>query len=270
MRKDNRLEATSPSNKRKPSTKVGVPEKGRNAGIALKRELPQDYSTDYLLDVLNGAGKLYAKKGLNRRYIERAVDKLDSVQLKDVDRNFRRPVLDEIDLEDKKLESVSSEPLESDYDRFYRGLDRLVEENLSPSQIEKDLYQEAEELANEERYTIKELFGDEVKWGAMGTDLEQPEEVLIPKEFSSIGKAAAERYWDNNSEYGLFSDYSNSKSEEEILAETGDEIAGIYMFVSGNTAEKNGLDYEAIPRFTSKLAVFESENQYKNSEEKDI
>lgn len=245
---------------------IGVPEKGRNAGVALRTELPEEYETDYLLDVLNGAGKLYAKKGLNRRYIERAVAQLEGVEFKEVDRNFKRPVLNEVELEDKQLKSIDSDPLREEFDRFYQGLDCLVEENLDSDQIEDSLYQEAVELADEQGYRIRELLGDEVKWSALGTELEQPDQVLIPEEFSSIGKAAAESYWSDQPDYRNFRDISKSMDEEEILAETGDEVAGIYMFVSGNTAEENGLEYEAIPGFTSRLAVFESENQYKNSD----
>jgi len=253
------------------STFIGVPEKGRNAGIALREELPERYDTEYILDVLNGAGKKYAKNGLNRLWIERAVDKLDSVEFRDTGRNFRRPVFTKVQLEDARVESYQQDPLELEADRFYQGFDELIEQNYSAGEISTDFEDLVEEVAEEEGYELDQVYGDEVKWGVMNTDLDvDPETVLVPEEFQEIGQAAAESYWGAETECLSFNDYleGSKLEEEELLAETPEEVAGAYMFVSGDTAEEAGLEYEAVNGMVSRLGRFEkAQNQYKNSDE---
>ncbi|MFP4038505.1 MAG: hypothetical protein ACLFTA_01835 [Candidatus Nanohaloarchaea archaeon] len=247
---------------------IYVPEKGRNAGIALEQELSEEFDTEFILDVLNGVGKLYAKRGLNRHWVERAVERLESVEFKDTGRNFRRPVFTSAELEDKTVESYQANPVNSTPDEFYQGFDHLVEENYSTQEINKSFNEVVEETAAENGYQLVEVLGDEVKWGAMNTDLEtEPETVLIPQEFQSLGIAAAERYWNSTPDYSTFSEYRSNADEEEILAESSEEVAGVYMFVSGNTAEEAGLEYEAVNGMTSRLGRFQrTQNQYKNSE----
>lgn len=97
----------------------------------------------------------------------------------------------------------------------------------------------------------------------MNIDLEvNPETVLIPKEFSSIGKAVADKYWSSEPEYQTFIEYAeennySSETEEEILGETPEEVAGAYMYVSGDSASEQDLEYESITGFESKLGRFE-------------
>lgn len=243
---------------------VGVPEKGRNGGIALRKEGIEN--ADLIVDVLNGVGKLYAKTGKNRHWIEKMVDSLDSVELKDRDRPFRRPVFTQKELEDTVIRSYS-EPLEEGLDSFYQGLDRFAEQQNLELTGEKSLYEEVAEEAGRRGYMIDELYGDPVSWAAINTDLgKEPEKVLLPDEFPDLGRSVAQNYWDESPEYGFFSEFG--VEEEQTLAETSDEVAGVYMVVSGGTAEDYDLEYDAVPGFGSRLARFEQrpENRFKNSE----
>ncbi len=251
---------------------IGVPEKGRNAGTALREELPGEYDKDYILDVLNGVGKMYAKTGLNRHWIERAVVKLDCVDFKDTGRAFNRPVFTETGFGDVKIQSFDQNPLAFNPDRFYQGFDWLVEGNYTADEIDRPFEELIEETAEEKGYRLEEAYGDEVKWGVMNTDLNVvPETVLLPDEFQSVGKTAAERYWDSDPDYISFSDFADFGEEEELLAEIPKEVAGVYMFVSGSSAEDVGLDYEAVEGMTSRLGRFErTQNQYKNSDKSPI
>lgn len=250
------------------SKSVGVPEKGRNAGIALGEELDRE-DTDEILDILNGRGKTAAKTGQGFTEICEEVKDYDFIELGDTGRAFPRPVFTSLVDQGEKVTGYDKAALEQGFDRFYQGFDRLIEENCSIEEISQDFEDLAAEVAAEERYSLNRKYGDDVKWSAMNTDLEaEPETVLIPEEFPTVGMAAAEKYWENVPEYRTFRDYRQGVDEEQILAESPVEIAGIYMVVSGTTAEEAGLAYEPVPGFESRLARFtrKSENQYKNSE----
>lgn len=253
------------------NSSIGVPEKGRNAGIALREELERD-DIGEILDILNGKGKKAAKTGEGFTEIWKEVGDYDFIELRDTGRNFPRSVFTELVDSGEKVSSYSESPLEQDFDRFYQGLDRIIEENYSFKKISRGFEDIVTEIAQEEGYRLTESYGDEVKWGVMNTSLSvEPETVLLPAEFKNIGKAVAENYWENDPDYLSFQEYREEcnmpiTGEEEILAETPENVSGAYMFVSGDTAEEAGLEYKQLPGFTSKLGVFEK-NQYKNSEE---
>jgi len=249
---------------------IGVPEKGRNAGIALREELNRD-DTEEVLDILNGRGKTAAKTGEGFMEVWNDVQEYDFIELKDDGRLFPRPFFTELEISNKVMSSYIKNPMEEGFDRFYQGFDQFIEENYERDQINGDFEDLVTDAAERNSYKIRETYGDTVNWGVMNTNLEfTPETVLIPEEFQEIGKAVAENYWDDNPEYTTFSEYSSkqdieSVEEEEMLAETPEEVAGSYMFVSGDTAKDAGLKCEAIPGFESQLGKFQ--NQYKNSVE---
>ncbi len=241
---------------------IGIPEKGRNAGIALREELDRE-DTEEILDILNGRGKTAAKTGKGFKEVWNEVQQYDFIELKDDDRLFPRPFFKELETSNKVISSYSGNPVEEEFDRFYQGFDQLIEENYKVEEITRDFEELVKDAAEENSYKVGETYGDTVNWGVMNTNLEfTPETVLIPEEFQRIGKAVAENYWDANPEYTTFSEYSSSQGiesveEEEILAETPEEVAGSYMFVSGGTAEDAGLRYEPINGFESRLGQFE-------------
>ncbi len=243
---------------------IGVPEKGRNAGMALREELPPGYDVDFLLDVLNGGGKNFARRGADINWVAEAVAELDCVEFRDTGSPFPRPIFTQIQLDGKLITSYEENPLEKDFDRFYQGLDQIVEEDCSVNRIcEKSFEDLAKEIAEEENYLLEDFYGKEVKWGVMNTDLDaEPEAVLMPENFPNLGIAAVDKYWDKIPKYLRFEDYTGGNGidtwdEEEILANTSEEVAGVYMFVSGKTAEDAGLEYEALPGFNSRLGRFE-------------
>lgn len=241
---------------------IGVPEKGRNAGIGLREELDRD-DTGEILDILNGRGKTAAKTGEGFMDIWKDVQEYDLIELKDTGRDFPRPVLTDISISGGKIETTDKNPLESEFDRFYQGFDQMIEENYGIKKINRDFNRLSNDVAEKNGYKVAETFGDKVKWGVMNTNLDiNPEKVLIPDEFKTIGKAVAENYWDNNPDYATFSEYANEENldtseEEQILTDSPEDVGGSYMYVSGKTAEEAGLDYESIPGFESRLGQFE-------------
>lgn len=249
------------------NTFIGIPEKGRNAGIALEKELPDSVDTQHVLDILNGSGKHYAKTGENQEFIQNEVEQLDFIETKHTGREYPRPVFTEIQLTDKEVTSFEeNQVLQNDFQRLYRGLDRLVETNYDPCEIEANSFQNlGRRLAAENGYEITETYGDEVKWTAMNTNLEQePDTFLYPEEFEKISRAVQkEVYEEAEPDYLTFDEYIDQNNlekgidEEEILAETQDNVAGAYMYVSGGTADDYNLEFNKLPGFTSRLARFE-------------
>ena len=241
---------------------VGVPQKGRNAGIALREELDRE-DTDEILDILNGRGKKAAKTGEGFKQIWKEVKDYDFIDLEDTGRNFPRPVFTELLDSRDRVKGFSGAALEQDFDSFYQGFDQLIEENYSVEEISRDFEDLAQEVAEENGYCLDEKYEDEVKWAAMNTELEaEPDTVLIPEEFPTIGKAAADNYWSSDFEYRTFQDYAAdnglSQREEGILGQSPQEVAGAYMYVSGGTARQEGVEYEPVPGFKSRLGRLES------------
>lgn len=244
------------------SETVGVPEKGRNAGVALSEELERD-DVDEILDVLNGEGKEAAKTGKNFRRVEEKAKSYNCVELKDTGRRFPRPVFTDYKNNGQNIESFTERPLEKDFQTFYRGFDLIIEEHYDEQQINKGFEQLAQQIVDERDYNLERTYGDRVKWAAMNTDLdEEPETVLIPEEFPSIGKAAAQKYWGGNTECQTFQEYKSendlqSQSEEKTLRKTPESTSGVYMYVSGKTARAQNLQYEPITGFESQLGKFQ-------------
>lgn len=259
---------TSPGEKKERI--VGVPEKGRNAGIALREELTRD-DTEEILDILNGRGKEAAKTGEDFTEIWKEAKNYDFIRLKDTGRAFPRPIFTEIRVSDKTIRSYKESPTKDNFDRFYQSFDQMIEENCSPEEITRDFEDLARDVASREGYELEKIFGDEVKWAAMNNCLEaEPETVLLPEDFPSLGQAVVYSYWDIQPDYTTFQDYAKENGfsgmdEEELISETPTEVAGIYVFVSGGTADDQDLEYEAVPGFTSQLGLFQ--NRYKNSVE---
>ncbi|MFB6203158.1 MAG: hypothetical protein ABEK01_01555 [Candidatus Nanohaloarchaea archaeon] len=226
--------------------RIGVPRKGRNAGVALREELPEGYDADYILDLLNGRGKKAAKTGEGIDEVRDEVRNYDFIEMEDTGRPYERPVFTSLRTGDTVIEARDPD---RSYDRFYSGLDEIVEENYAPEQVDGDLEALAEEATDAD---IQEVYGDEVKWGALAPDLDaEYGEVLVPEQFSSLGEGLAQEYWEDP-DIGYF---PSDASEEEYLAEN--DTAGVYMFVSGGTAEDAGLEYEQIDGAVSRLGRFE-------------
>lgn len=250
------------------TSSIGVPQKGRNAGIALGEELNRE-DTDEILDILNGRGKIAAKTGEGFTEIWKEVKDYDFIELRDTGRKFPRPVFTELKQSSGKVRGFSGAALEQDFDKFYQGFDRLIEDQYSVEEISKDFEDLAREAADDEGYKLTSSlgYGEEdrcVKWAAMNTDLQtEPDTVLIPEEFPSIGKAVAENFWSSDPEYQTFQDYAvengvSELDEEEILERTQEQVAGAYMYVSGGTAREEGVEYEPVPGFKSRLGRFEN------------
>lgn len=245
---------------------VGVPEKGRNAGIALRNELGGE-ETNEILDILNGRGKTASKTGEGFSEVWNEVQNYEFLEFKDLERDFPRPVLTNLETSNKKITGYSNSPIEKGFDRFYQGFDKLVEENYPSEEISRDFEDLTREIAEDKGYSLERKFGRAVKWSPMNTNLENtPEKILIPEDFTNVGEAITESYWDEVPELETFASYASengltSLTEEELLTETSEDIAGIYMYVSGNTAEKQGLDYEDPASFNSQLGCFKVSDQ---------
>lgn len=243
-------------------TIVGVPNKGRNAGIALRNELDRN-DTDEILDILNGRGKEASKTGEGFSDICKDVQNYNFIELDDTGRKFPRPIFTELESSKKEIKSWEKEPVNSDFDRFYQGFDQVIEENYDAGDISKGFESLAEDVAEQNGYEIVETYGDTVNWGVMNSNLNiNPDLVLLPEEFQTVGRAVAESYWGDNLNYTTFSSYANENNlekadEEEILSKSPEEVGGSYMFVSGNTADEAGLEKYSEPGFESELGKFE-------------
>lgn len=243
-------------------TVVGVPSKGRNAGIALRNELERD-DTDEILDILNGRGKTASKTGEGFTNIWKDVQNYDFIELEDTGRKFPRPVFTEVDCSKGKVRSWEEEPLESNFDRFYQGFDRVIEENYDSENISGSFESLSKEIAEQNGYELIETYGKSVNWGVMNSDLDvNPDLVLLPEDFQKIGKAVAESYWDIDPDYTTFSNYASRNNlegseEEEILSVSPEKVGGSYMFVSGKSADREGLEKYSESGFESRLGEFE-------------
>ena len=122
-----------------------VPEKGRNTGVALDRELADEpYDVAWLQELINGRGKHAAKTGVGYDDLETQIESIRAgsvdgedgglqLELKPTGRLKPRPVFDRLLLGAKRVESYESpsDAWESGADRFYVGFDQLLEELLA-------------------------------------------------------------------------------------------------------------------------------------------
>jgi hypothetical protein len=243
---------------------VGIPRKGRNAGVALEQEL--DVGAKFIVNLLNGMGKEAAKTGENFDEVSSYASSIDFIEMQDTGRDYPRPVFNEFSLDGTRLIGGGNDF--GDADIVYRGLDSITEDYLDQKLIreEKSLIEYTEEVADCNGYELEELYGDEearwVKWGLMNNSLQpSASKVLYPCEFENLSEAALDRI-DVDAEMETFSEYAESNGyagldQEEIVYEASEEVAGMYMWVSGNTADEIGLDKEQVPGFRSKLGKFQ-------------
>ncbi|MFB6108696.1 MAG: histidine--tRNA ligase [Haloplanus sp.] len=247
-----------------------VPEKGRNATYAIERELgDRSYDTDWLGDIINDTGKRAAKTGEGFEQIREQVENLDVLTLKYTGRLKRRPVLGDIELTDTVIRGYESprEAWQLGCTRFYAGLDVVIEELLKegePVDVREGFESVVVDRMYDHGYELAEELGHAVKWGVMTGDEEMPERpvtVLVPESFERLGAALAEAYWDAPVTIRTFEAYAEERGtprrdEEALLADADPGVAGIYMYVSGSTADEHGLTYEPIDGAVSKLCVF--------------
>lgn len=250
-------------------SEIGIPRKGRNAAIALEHEL--DVGAGFIVDLLNGYGKTAAKTGENLAQVEELVDGIDFVEMEDTGRLYQRPVFTEFDSCEKKIVGGVNDL--GDCNVIYRGLDTAAEQYLEENNISKDqsLEDYVSVVANKFGYSLEELYGDEddrwVKWGLMNSSLDNSvSKVLCSKEFENLGRETADRYGLEDYEIDSFSKYGSEQGieysdEEELIYEAPSDVAGVYMWVSGNTAEDMGLEVDPVEGFRSKLGRFEVNNQ---------
>lgn len=138
--------------------RVGIPKKGRNAGKALREELDDKQAED-IIGLLNGKGKEAAKTGANFTDIWKEVKKRNDLKLKDAGRKFPRPVFTNLITSEKKLFGYNDTPLDSNFDCFYQGIDRVVEENFTSDEISRDFKNLAEEVVGSNLYSLEQSYG---------------------------------------------------------------------------------------------------------------
>ncbi len=263
-----------------------VPEKGRNATRALSQELDgQPYDLEWFERLINDTGKRAAKTGDGFDAVREAVAAVDdrsdtlAIALKDLGRRRPRPVFDALELTDRTVEGYESpsDAWQRGASRFYAGYDELCEALLrrgavEPAAVERGLEAVARDAMADRGYDLAAARGDAVRWAAMsaGDALpDDPEVVLVPPEFQHLGRALAGLVWpapavETFDEFAAGAGLLGS-DEEAIVAAAGPEAAGVYMVVSGGTAEAHGLTYEAIDRAESRLGVFERERPGKQT-----
>ncbi|ERG99704.1 MAG: histidyl-tRNA synthetase [Haloquadratum sp. J07HQX50] len=247
-----------------------LPEKGRNGGYAIERELKgRSYDIDWLSDIINRRGKHAAKTGEGFEEIRQQVNSLDIIDLKYTGRLKPRPVLGQIELTDKVLLGYESprEAWQRGCQKFYAGTDVVVEQLVKESpdiDITHGFESAVIDIMYDRGYELAEKVGHEVNWAIM-TGCEQipekPVRVLVPEEFRHLGAALAEEYWDVAISTQTFDSYAEQRGvphldEEAILADAEPGIAGVYMFVSGSTVDRYDLTCDPIAGAVSRLCIF--------------
>lgn len=247
---------------------VGIPRKGRNAGMALEQEL--DVGAEFIVDLLNGMGKTAAKTGENFDEVSSYASSIDFVEMQDTGRANPRPVFTDFSVGGTQLIGGRNDFGEADV--VYRGIDNIAEQYLEEKPISEDqsLLEYAEEVAINRGYSLDALYTEDeeerwVKWGLMNSNFDQAvSTVLYPSEFENLSGVALDRIG-VDAEMEAFSEYAESNGyagldEEEVVYESPNEVAGMYMWVSGSTADEvseEGLDKEQVPGFRSKLGRFQ-------------
>ncbi|MFB6144200.1 MAG: hypothetical protein ABEJ98_02715 [Candidatus Nanohaloarchaea archaeon] len=248
------------------SAATAVPRKGRNAREAMEAVLEESYfSCEVISGMINGKGKEAAKNG-DTTGIRRELEQpgWQGVKLAETGRDGERPTLDRIETLDGAVEgyALEEDPF-GDYSEVWMPYDQAAELALREGEGSAlpDLEATAKDYA--EGYEVVEERGSTITWAAMNSELEkEPEVVLVPEKFQRLGKELAEEYWEGGYEIDTF---SGNVDEERELAQTSGEVAGIYMYDSGETAEGFGLDYEQVGEAESRLARFQ--NRFKDNAE---
>lgn len=261
-----------------------VPEKGRNAYTALRRELDgEPLEAAWLREVIDEKGKRAAKTGVGFEDVRdqvRFVNDLTAPGLdtglelgfRDYGRLKPRPVFERAELTTRRIEGYESpaDAYRGGATRFYAGDDELLEELLT---ADRTLSLADSFTATVERelapygYERVDALGDPVQWAAMardGTVPDEPDVVVVPAAFRRLGTQLAGRVFDAIGRIDTYEGYARAtegltfEDEEQVLADAPQGVAGIYMFVSGNTAESFGLGVEPVPGAVSRLGVFET------------
>lgn len=261
-----------------------IPEKGRNSSVALRRELEESngIKAEWLLDIINGKGKRAAKTGFGYEKLENQVDSLNSpggtrkrvgvqLRMKPSGRLKPRPVFDSLEFTDRRLEGYESpsDAWQAGVSRFYAGYDVLIEDLLretDPLPVERGFETVVREEMTERGYELIDRMGADVKWAVMyrGDRIpDRPEKVLVPEKFIRLGSVLVQRYWGRDFPTQTFKSYAQQHDlveldEETILAHAADGVAGVYMYVSGSTADENELTYEQIEGAVSNLGRFKT------------
>lgn len=232
-----------------------VREKGRNAAVALEKELGN--AAEPILDLVNGDGKDAAKTGEDWATTAARAAKQDAVTLKDTGRQYPRPVFTAAEDSDTVIRGreTPAAAIDEQVDRFYAGYDELLDYGLETGDVAAGTLQDGFDRAvnrylDQSGYDRTGVLGDTITWAVM--DREQvPDEtdtVLVPDGFAALGTALAEQRYDNVDTV-TFQDYAETQELQEIEEEAviaAADVPGIYMYDTGRTAEENRLEYEPV------------------------
>ena len=257
-----------------------------------KGELPLAYLQ---LELANGPGKEYAR---GRELDEEKIRDLGGIaedlryqvpdysgydSSKTVEDNFAslassvpnldfsgdRPTIDRIRLGENTIETFSREdyPWEGRDEKYIcvrddleaaRGIRQGV---LDPGSI--DSLAEATDQTSNIWYDREEEFGSEIKWGILDLEkkaLEDYSELVAPEDFLDLPEI-----WSNQQEILSVEEarnkYGISLTEEEAVAAQLPENSGMfYMWDTGGTAEKYGLEKNPLEGGTSRGALYVRDN----------
>ena len=259
-----------------------VPEKGRNAYTALRRELDgEPLEAAWLREVIDERGKRAAKTGAGYDDVREQVAFVNDISatadgstlqlgFRDYGRLKPRPVFEAAELTTRRIEGYESpaDAYRGGASRFYAGYDELLEELLVDDDRRLDGFEETVTTAMAEYgYERVDALGDPVQWAAMARDgavPARPTAVLVPSGFERLGRALAQRAFERVERVETYASYARRsgipfEDEEQLLADAPESVAGIYMTVSGSTAAEYGLGVEPVDGGVSRLGVFETE-----------
>ena len=260
-----------------------VPEKGRNAGDALAHELPAGtYDVEWIRTIIDGKGKQAAKTGANFEAVRDQVARLNQLNNEGDNNTFQlgfkhfgrikpRPIFKYIELTDRRIEGYESpsDAWQQGAARFYGAYDTIIEDLLAQGS-DVDLSEGFESAVTDQLgqrdYERVGAIGNEVTWAAMSgaaTVPESPDTVLVPASLAELGARLASLHWGADPAVETYEQYARrvdaaTTEEEALLADAPKGVAGIYMFVSGSTAEEHGLAVEPVAGAVSRLGIFES------------
>ena len=260
-----------------------LPEKGRNAYTALRRELDgEPLEAAWLREVIDERGKRAAKTGAGYEDVREQVAFVNDISttadgstlqlgFRDYGRLNPRPVFEAAQLTTRRVEGYESpaDAYRGGASRFYAGYDELLEELLADDDQRLGGFEETVTTAMETYgYERVDALGDPVQWAAMareGSVPARPTTVLVPSGFERLGRALARRAFERVERVETYASYAQRRDvpfedEEQLLADAPESVAGIYMTVSGSTAAEYGLGVEPVEGGVSRLGVFETEN----------
>jgi len=260
-----------------------VPEKGRNAYTALRRELDgEPLEAAWLREVIDERGKRAAKTGAGYEDVREQVAFVNDISttadgstlqlgFRDYGRLNPRPVFEAAQLTTRRVEGYESpaDAYRGGASRFYAGYDELLEELLADDDPGLGGFEETVTTAMETYgYERVDALGDPVQWAAMaraGSVPARPTTVLVPSGFERLGQALARRAFERVERVETYASYAQRRDvpfedEEQLLADAPESVAGIYMTVSGSTAAEYGLGVEPVEGGVSRLGVFETDS----------